>query len=562
MIRRALSMSIKLKIFTCVFVMAICLGVFGAASIYSLTSINTAAADISNRWLPRGQVLGDVAMHFERLRARQTQLLTVPAAKFQKQVNDVEQSVSDLKGALAAYEPLIGSPEERRMADGIRDAWAKYEAMSGQLLSVVKGGDSEQARDIISNRMAPLLAPLRDAIKADRDYQVTGGKAAAAQGAELGASARAWILTVLGLSILICVAIGWSMVRGISRPITIMTAAMRRLAARDTSVDIPGLDRRDEIGAMANAMQVFKDNDLERRRLEDEQDAERAAKEKRTTEIDRRVKDFDATITGVLGDVASALTELSQTADALSAVAEQTKRQATASAAAAEQTSVNVQTVASASEEMAATLQEISTQVARSSTIAAQAVQEAETTNATVQSLAEAAQRIGEVVHLINDIASQTNLLALNATIEAARAGEAGRGFAVVAAEVKSLANQTARATEEIAAQIAGMQQVTSGAVNAIHGIGQTIRSINEVTTTIASAVEEQTVATSEIAHNVQQAAQGTADVSSNIVQVTQVSAQTGASASHVLGAANALARQSDNLRQEVERFLTGIRTP
>jgi len=258
----------------------------------------------------------------------------------------------------------------------------------------------------------------------------------------------------------------------------------------------------------------------------------------------------------VTGIVASASTELQNTAQAMSATAEQTNVQAGAVAAASEEASTNVQTVAAAAEELSSSLEEVGRQVVESSSIAKSAVEEAAKTNTSVEGLSEAAQKIGEVVELINDIASQTNLLALNATIEAARAGEAGKGFAVVANEVKSLANQTAKATEEISAQISSMQSATNEAVGAIKGIGQTIGNINDIASTIASAVEEQTAATQEIARNVQQASAGTAEVSSNITGVTQAATETGSSAEEVLNAAKELSTQAEQLRSDIEDFM------
>ncbi|EWY37060.1 hypothetical protein N825_21685 [Skermanella stibiiresistens SB22] len=367
---------------------------------------------------------------------------------------------------------------------------------------------------------------------------------------------------ILGLSVagfLLGATLAWMIGRAISRPITGMTDAMRRLAGGDRTVGIPGVGRLDEIGAMAEAVDVFKQNAITADRLATEQRTEQARKEARTAEVMRLVGDFDGSVSMILRTVSSAATELDGTAQSMAAIAEETDRQATASAAAAEQTSVNVQTVASATEEMTGSLHEIARQVTRSNTIATQAVEQAERTNATVRGLADAARTINEVVVLISDIASQTNLLALNATIEAARAGEAGKGFAVVASEVKSLANRTSRATGEISAQISAMQAATEGAVTAIQDIGVTIGAINDSSTTIAAAVEEQSAATAEISRNVTQAAAGTREVSANVSQVTQASQQTGAAASQVLGAAGELAQQAEMLRGEVERFLAGI---
>ncbi len=359
---------------------------------------------------------------------------------------------------------------------------------------------------------------------------------------------------------LVAAVAGYIVSRQISVPLITIGSLMSRAAAGDLSVAVPFHDRGDEIGGLARAFRVFKDNAMERVRLEAEQAAEREAKEKRGITVDRLIAGFDTVASAVLDGVASASTELSKTAESMAGLADQTNRQASASATAAEQTSANVQTVASATKEMAASIQEISRQVTRSSEIASKAVLEAQETTGAVRSLAEAAGRINGVVSLIKDIASQTNLLALNATIEAARAGEAGKGFTVVASEVKALANQTAKATEEIAVQIASVQTATLGTVAAIEGVGDTIATISEIAASIASAIEEQNATTGEITRNVQQAAQGTEQVSGNIVQVNQATAQTGTAATQVLGASNELSQQAEILRREVETFLAAIR--
>jgi methyl-accepting chemotaxis protein len=366
-----------------------------------------------------------------------------------------------------------------------------------------------------------------------------------------GAAAAAIILSVL-------IAIFFA--RLISRPIVAMTDAMRRLASGDLSVDLPAADRRDELGAMAEALAIFRDNAREVQHLAAEQRTEQGRKEQRQQAIEGYINEFDRSVREAVEALASAATEMRATAGSMSATAEETQRQAGAVASASEQTSANVQTVAASAEEMTSSISEIARQVTQASDIAKRAVADAQRTNGTVNTLAEAAQKIGQVVQLIQDIASQTNLLALNATIEAARAGEAGKGFAVVASEVKSLATQTAKATEDIAAQIGSIQSVTGEAVTAIQGIGGTIGHINEISTAIASAVEEQGAATQEIARNTQQAAKGTEQVSSNIAGVNRAAGETGAAAAQVLSSAEALGRQSETLRTSVNRFLEKIR--
>jgi len=369
------------------------------------------------------------------------------------------------------------------------------------------------------------------------------------------------IMAMIGLVIMAVLgSVGYFFGRGIARPIASMTGAMQTLAGGDKTVTIPATDRGDEIGSMAQAVQVFKDAMIKADEMAAAQEKERAAKEARAKRIEEETKAFDTAVTGILETVSAASTELNSTASSMSATAEETSRQATAVAAASEEASTNVQTVASAAEELSASISEISRQVTQSAQIAGKAVSEANRTNATVKGLAEAAQKIGAVVSLINEIASQTNLLALNATIEAARAGEAGKGFAVVASEVKSLANQTAKATDEIGAQIGAMQAVTGEAVTAIEGIGTVIGQINEIATTIASAVEEQGAATQEIARNVQQASAGTRDVSANITGVTTAAGETGSAANQVLSASDELSKQADALKRQVQQFLAQVR--
>lgn len=355
-------------------------------------------------------------------------------------------------------------------------------------------------------------------------------------------------LTLVGSVLFVWLYVG----RNILRRIRDLQRSMLLLSDGDLESEIYRSAQRDEIAAMANSLQA--------RALSTDQDRDRIAKAERASRMEARIVEFEATVRTALDGLQTSATSMQTTAQNMSATADQSSALVSAVASAAEETSVNVQTVSSGTEELSSSITEIGRQVITSAQIARKAVDEAGATDATMQGLADNASRISVVVDLIQVIASQTNLLALNATIEAARAGEAGRGFAVVASEVKSLANQTAKATDEIRAQIASMQQVTTSAVGAIRNIGETIGEINEVTTAIAAAVEEQGAATREIARNIQHAAGGTSEVSSNIVGVSTASAEAGSAASEVLSASGALRREADVLRAEIDAFLSNIR--
>ncbi len=370
------------------------------------------------------------------------------------------------------------------------------------------------------------------------------------------------LLMIVGVVLLVVGGISVVVARRTSTAMRGLVAAMGELASGKFDMVLPGLQRGDEVGAIARAVEQFKENAADRARLEAEQKeaAARTSAETRKLEMKTLADSFEAAVGDIVGTVSSASRALEAAAQSLTRNAESTQQLSGAVAAASEQASANVQTVASATEEMTSSVSEISRQVHESSRIAGEAVKQAERTDARIGELSQAASRIGDVVKLITAIAEQTNLLALNATIEAARAGEAGKGFAVVASEVKQLAAQTAKATDEIGSQIAGMQAATEDSVAAIKEIGATITRISEIATTISAAVEEQGVTTQEIARNVHQAAQGTSQVAANIGEVNRGAGETGSASSHVLASAQSLSKESDHLKTEVDRFLATVR--
>ena len=367
-------------------------------------------------------------------------------------------------------------------------------------------------------------------------------------------------LVIFALAVGVTILVAWLIGRAISRPIVSLTHSMNQLAKGDTNVQLQGLERKDEIGDMTRAVSVFRDNAIERSRLVSSADEDRRTREARQDQIDRLIAEFDVSIETALNSVSDNTSEMEKTARILSGIADDTSGRAATAAASSEEASSNVQTVASAAEELSASIEEIRRRVDETKKVVGGAADAADSTNQKVLSLDGAAQKIGEVVNLIQDIAEQTNLLALNATIEAARAGEMGKGFAVVAAEVKELATQTSKATEEISTQISDIQGSSRDAVGAIEMIAKTMLEVNEYTSSIASAVEQQGAATLEISQNVQQAAVGTQDVAQNIVGVTASATETTQSANNVLSASQEVSGQAVNLRETISKFLANVR--
>jgi len=557
-------LSLKSKLAGIFGVLAIIAGIQGGVSIFELSGIRHGVKEISGNWLPSVASVNQIRAEVDQVRIKQYRLLTTSVRADQRSSTkqQYEVAIGKVAEARKRYEPLISSPEERALYEAFRSSWTRYEQIGADVLRLVDAGQFPEAQEVLTNdQNLKLYDKLREELNRNVALNEQGAQRDADAMSDSANTAALVSYTAVSLSIM--AALG-AMVFGflaISRPIVAMTRTMDKLAAGDATVDIPAKDRGDELGAMAAAVQVFKDNLIRGRALEAETaQARLAAEEQRKAGMRQMADAFEQAVGGIVGMVSSSATELQATAQTMTATAGETANQSTTVAAAAEEAAANVNTVAAAAEELGSSVQEIGRQVSGSSDLARTAVGEADQTMQLVQALSQASARIGDMVGLISNIASQTNLLALNATIEAARAGEAGRGFAVVATEVKELAAQTARATEEIGTQIGEIQGVTRQAVAAIGSISTRIREINGVASSIAAAVEEQGAATQEIVRNVAQASTGTSEVTINITGVAQASEETGAAANQVLSAASELSRQSEHLSAEVARFLATVR--
>ncbi|MGJ4948856.1 methyl-accepting chemotaxis protein [Bradyrhizobium sp. HKCCYLS20291] len=534
----------------------------GGFAIDRLASVNGYAAEVRDNWLPATAWLGTLSRSTEQYRARQGQLLLSTTDELRNaQEKLLTDTLAQYDKTWSLYEPTVTSAEEKVLAGAIKTALSNYLNDSKALYELSRKQQTDAASALYMGKLRESFSELRKAVEKDLNWNVEQGKAEANKGAAVYESSRMWILATIGLAALLCFAMGYLIVAGVSRPIAVMTEAMRKLAGGDMSAHIPGVERKDEIGKMAGAVLVFKDNAIETERLRAAQaESEKLAVERRKRDMHELANSFEGAVGQIIDTVSSASTELEASARTLTSTAERTQQRTTTVAAASEQATANVQSVASATEELTSSVTEISRQVQESARMANEAVDQARKTNDRVSELSRAAARIGDVVELINTIAGQTNLLALNATIEAARAGEAGRGFAVVASEVKALAEQTAKATGEIGQQISGIQSATQESVGAIKEISGTIEKLSEISSTIAAAVEEQGAATQEISRNIQQAAQGTHEVSSNITDVQRGASETGSASSQVLSAAQSLSQDSNRLKLEVGRFLNTVR--
>jgi len=554
-------LSIRTKLIGLVAALLLALTATGTFAVIEMRAINASAQDIKANWLPNIRLVGELRTQSARYRAVLRDYLTEPDDAFMADIQrNLDARAKDYDTADKAYAPRITSPEETALYQELSKTWKTFRAAADEVITHARKRDFAQARAINATRATPAGRSM-DAVMSkivalnDHGASVSGQEAESAYATAFNVLLAVLIgMVLLGLSAAILI------VRDISRGIGSVLAPMRALSAGDLEVEIPHQSKRTEIGQIAETLQIFKAALVAKKAADAASAGEASAKLRRAETMDKVTKNFEAMVGEMIGSLSSASAEMEATASTLTTAADNTRQLSHSTANASQEVSQSIQSTAAATEEITASVNEISRQVHESSRVAQAAVAQAQKTDASIKELSQAAARIGDVVKLITAVAEQTNLLALNATIEAARAGEAGRGFAVVASEVKALASQTAKATDEITAQIAGMQAATQDSVATIQEVSATINLISEISSTIAAAVEEQGAATREISRNVQQAADLCGSVASNITEVDRSATEAGAASSEVLAAANALSMESHRLQTEVHTFLETIR--
>ena len=547
--------------------------VLAGASFVELQSINANGDDIATNWLPSIRTLGD--MKYLQTRARTTTIARVmlaeTPAEAKKQYAGVLEIRAQYDAAAKHYDGMISGPEEAALYDKMKSTLAAYRAEVDIGIQAAIEGDNAKAQKYILGAKDKFNAFI-EAIEKDIDFNNEGAQIAVTK-AHSAYKTAIWLVGILGCLALLVVILSLLMIQNtISAPILDITNRMQQLAHNDLTVEIRGVDRRDEIGGMANALLVFKQNALtkiqadeaqavaeaERKRLQEEVEIkERDQRDRQMTrakKIEEFVGAFNAKSTSLLASLEDASRELQSVGTDLNGVVSETRQISTTVASAANEASSNVSTVASATEQMVSSINEISSQVSNSAAAAILAVESSDRATQQIQELEKAASLIGEIIRVIADIASKTNLLALNATIEAARAGEAGKGFAVVASEVKQLAAQTGQATEQISSHVRSIQDSTKTASATVKGVGETITGLNQMVASIAAAIEEQSSATAEISRNTQDVSRSTIEVTHGISQVASMTERAGNSAVSI-------AKSSGNIKTQVEAINDSIAT-
>jgi len=557
-------LSIRNKIIIVLAVLLVAMSGMGLFAIRQMQAINANAVDIQTNWMPSVRVLGELRAGVITYRnvIREHMLSELIEEKL-AQEKTLETVVENNQKVRLAYEKMITSPEERALYAEWTQVWDEYRKGTLEVMALSRkaaGKMPTEAHDLNTITVNLIGIKADNILKKDIDLNNKGADTAGLEATNNYNTAFMTVAIMLGAAILIGVLVGFYLVRDVSRGIASIVTPMKALGEGDLSASVPHQGEKTEIGTMADTLQVFKEALIAKKAADEAAAADADAKIARGQRVDSITRDFEKLIGELVGSLSSSSTELEAAANTLTSTAEITGKTSGEAAAASQEVSSNVQSVAVATEEITSSVGEIGRQVQESSRIASEAVRQAQKTDTSITELSQAAARIGDVVKLITAVAEQTNLLALNATIEAARAGEAGRGFAVVASEVKALAAQTAKATDEISAQVAGMQTATQESVSTIKEIGKTITLISEISSTIAAAVEEQGAATQEIARNVQQAASLSGEVATSITDVSRGAGETGAASGQVLSAAQMLSTDSNRLKIEVEKFLTNVR--
>jgi methyl-accepting chemotaxis protein len=517
---------------------------------------------IALNWMPSIKILGEIKYSATRVRLDAARIILADKSDYQKLHQTMLDHVGEFQREAVEYQKLISGPQEQQIWDNFLPRWTSYLKRQDDAVDMAEAGNVTQAAAIYSGKDTQSYLEAMKLLDDDISLNDKGARVETDLARSLAHDAEELSWVVLAGAVGIGLFAMAFVVLRITRPLQRLNDAMSQMAGGDLTVEIPGTARQDEIGDMATTIGVIKENAereaIARQERVQRKEAERA--QQRKADMHKLADSFEAAVGEIVDAVSSAADELEASARSLTSTAAETQSLSIAVASASEQASANVRSVAAATEELSSSVQEIGRQVETSARVATSAVEQARKTDQRIAYLSGAAAKIGDVTSLIQAIAGQTNLLALNATIEAARAGDAGRGFAVVAAEVKELAAQTARATQEITGQISEIQSATDQSVTSIQEISGTIDEISKITTTIAAAVEQQGMATQEIARNVQQAASGTAVVAGNIEDVNKGANETGSASSQVLSSAQALSSESSRLKMEVQKFLGTVR--